>query len=183
MTSQTLKARLERRAARVVFGSRTWIERQISSIVGEDSGLRILEIGSGRQDLGQDAYSMSHLFGARTDFVRSDVNPEFGHRIVDLTADGHEPEFDVVLCVSVLEHIEDLSSATRGLHSLLVPGGRAIVSTPFCFPYHDEPADYWRFTMHGMQKVLRDFDPVEIRWRGARRLPFTVLATATRPGV
>ena len=38
--------------------------------------------------------------------------------------------FDLILCTEVIEHIADSEAALRGLHRLLRPGGRLILSTP-----------------------------------------------------
>ena len=57
-----------------------------------------------------------------------------------------------------------------------------MISTPMCFPYHDEPADFWRLTEHGMRVALTCFDRVEVSHRGARRLPFTVVGLGHRAG-
>jgi SAM-dependent methyltransferase len=91
-----------------------------------------------------------------------------------------DAEWDLILCVSVLEHVSDFKAAAQRIHRALRPGGRAVVVAPMCFPYHDEPHDYWRFTVHGVRDMLRDFESVDVRSRGPRRLPFTTLAIARR---
>jgi hypothetical protein len=40
-------------------------------------------------------------------------------------------EYDVVLCISVLEHIRETLDAIRGLHAYTRPGGHVILTTPF----------------------------------------------------
>jgi SAM-dependent methyltransferase len=176
----TVQRTLERRAGHIVFGSRRWVESQLRDLAGDLSGARILEIGSGRQDMGQDAYSFRALFPDAGQFVQSDVNPEHGHLVVDVTSMDFVDEWDAILCVSVLEHVPDFMAAVRHIHRALRPGGRAIVVAPMCFPYHDEPHDYWRFTAHGFRMMLDDFETVDVRSRGPRRLPFTSLAIARK---
>jgi SAM-dependent methyltransferase len=171
----------ERRTGRVIFGSRKWVRSQLAEMTGGLHGARILEIGSGRQDMGEDAYSFRELFPDDNEFVQSDVNPEHGHLVVDVTKMDFVEEWDVILCVSVLEHVPDFAAALRCIYRALKPGGRAIIVAPMCFPYHDEPHDYWRFTVHGVREMLSDFDPVVVASRGPRRLPFTTLAIASRP--
>jgi hypothetical protein len=41
------------------------------------------------------------------------------------------PQHDVVLCISVLEHIKETVDAIRGLHACARPGGHVILTTPF----------------------------------------------------
>lgn len=174
------RAALERKLGHLVFGSRRWLEREVRLLAGQRSEARVLEIGSGRQDMGEDAYSMRDLFPPTAEFVQSDVNPDFGHRVIDITTMDIAEEFDVILCLSVLEHIPTFQEAPPRLYRALCPGGVLMVSTPMCFPYHDEPADYWRLTEHGMRAVLAPFDRVEVRHRGVRRLPFTVMGLGHR---
>ena len=171
---------VERGAGRLVFGSRKWIEAQLADLAGGLRGARILEIGSGRQDMGEDAYSFRRLFHESNEFVQSDVEPSYGHAVVDVTTMDFDEEWDLVLCVSVVEHVPDFRAATTRVHRALRPGGRAVIVAPMCFPYHDEPHDYWRFTVHGLRHMLSDFESVDVRSRGPRRLPFTTLAVARK---
>jgi SAM-dependent methyltransferase len=173
----------------VVFGSRRWVARQIGEVADRTRSARILEIGSGRRDLGQDAYSFGELFdgenedNGENEFVRSDVNADYGHLRVDVTTMDFVDEWDVILCVSVLEHVPDLADLPRAvgaIHRALKPGGTAVIVVPMLFPYHDEPHDYWRFTAYGMRSLLGEFDSIDVRSRGPRRLPFTTLAIARK---
>lgn len=40
-------------------------------------------------------------------------------------------QYDVVLCISVLEHIRETAAAVRGLYAYTRPGGHVILTTPF----------------------------------------------------
>jgi SAM-dependent methyltransferase len=64
------------------------------------------------------------------------------------------PQYDLVVCEQVLEHVRDPWTAARTLHDLCRPGGRAIVSTPFLIKVHPTPDDYWRFTEDGLHRLL-----------------------------
>ena len=65
---------------------------------------------------------------------------------VTLIGDGCDPfragAFDLVLCVHVLEHIEDDRSAIGALFDVVKPGGWALVSVPLQFdrPTHEDPS-------------------------------------------
>jgi 2-polyprenyl-3-methyl-5-hydroxy-6-metoxy-1,4-benzoquinol methylase len=98
--------------------------------------------------------------------------------VVDVTSMEFVDEWDVILCVSVLEHVPEVHAAVERIHRALKPGGCAVIVAPMCFPYHDEPHDYWRFTVHGVRYMLRNFDRVDVRSKGPRRLPATSLALA-----
>jgi SAM-dependent methyltransferase len=68
-------------------------------------------------------------------------------------ADG---EFPVVLCAQVLEHCDDPAQAVRELHRATAPGGRVLASTHGTMVYHPAPADYWRWTHAGLERLFRE---------------------------
>jgi 2-polyprenyl-3-methyl-5-hydroxy-6-metoxy-1,4-benzoquinol methylase len=49
----------------------------------------------------------------------------------DITKSRDGGQFDAVLCISVLEHIQDQAAAVLGLHARTRPGGHLILTTPF----------------------------------------------------
>ncbi len=172
--------RAGRLGAHGLLGTRTWSDRAAQDVLGDIGRARVLEIGSGRQDLGADAYSLKAAFPDVMEFVQSDVNPAFGHRVVDVTDMAIDQEFDVILCMYVLEHVFDVAAAVAGLRQAVRPGGRVVVAVPHIYPYHDEPIDFWRFTEHSLRMLFRDFSSVEIRHKGIRRFPKALLVVATR---
>ena len=74
----------------MVLDARPWIRRNLAEFAQGLGGRKILEIGSGRQDQGHDAYSFRELFDSSNEFVQSDVVPEYGHELVDVRAIGRE---------------------------------------------------------------------------------------------
>ncbi len=64
--------------------------------------------------------------------------------------------FELVLCNQVLEHADDPAQAVRELWRAAAPGGRLLLSTHGTQVYHPSPADYWRWTHAGLEKILRD---------------------------
>lgn len=63
--------------------------------------------------------------------------------------------FDFVLCTEVLEHVADWRTAFENFGLLLAPGGRALITTPFFYPLHEEPYDFWRPTLHAVDYYAR----------------------------
>jgi SAM-dependent methyltransferase len=103
-------------------------------------GQRVLEIGSGVGNL------TTHLV-PRERYVATDVNPLYLRALralepdrpylktqfCDVTKRETFPQdrgFDTVVCVNVVEHVEDGVTALRNIRSALGPGGRAIILVP-----------------------------------------------------
>lgn len=171
-----------RAAVHLVFGTRPWVRRNLEEFAEGVVGKRILEIGSGRQDLGQDAFSFRDLFDSSNEFVQSDVVPEYGHELVDVRAIDLEEAFDVIVCLYVLEHVFELENAVRSMHRALAPRGTLVIAVPHLYPYHDEPTDYWRFTEHAVRQMLEPFESTEIKVRGFRKMPLALMAFARKDG-
>jgi glycosyltransferase involved in cell wall biosynthesis len=115
-----------------------WMADTIRPYVGK----RVLEIGAGIGNLTRllvprrKCYvaadiDVEHLARLRTRFQH---RPNLRVRHCDLSdAREFEPlagQMDSVVCLNVLEHIEDDLAGLRNIHRALVPGGRAIVLVP-----------------------------------------------------
>ncbi len=84
---------------------------------------------------------------------------------IDAIGDAHHLPFgdgtvDAIVCTEVFEHLIDPPAAARELIRVLRPGGRLVLTTRFCFPLHDRPADYWRFTSYTLARLFAPLDPV-----------------------
>ncbi len=104
-------------------------------------GNRILEIGSGNGNftrflMGRELVvatdcSNNHLNTIKRRFVESD---HFRMHFFDATQEPDETlkqyNLDTVICLNVLEHIEDDVQALTNMRKLLVPGGRLILLVP-----------------------------------------------------
>ena len=104
-------------------------------------GTRLLEIGSGTGNL-------TRRLVPRDVYVASDVNPLYLKTLENLTSDrpylaarytdvtdlASYPQlaggFDSVVCLNVIEHVDDDLGALRNIRSVLAEGGRAVVLVP-----------------------------------------------------
>ena len=125
---------------------------------------RVLEIGCGDK-------RRALLLGDLVDEYVGLDHPGSIHGLdcVDVLASAYEttlPDatFDGVLCLSVLEHLEEPALAVREALRVLKPGGVAIYSVPLFFHLHEEPRDFFRYTKHGIRHLFTQagFEIVEI---------------------
>ena len=114
-----------------------WLWSKVAPYVGT----RVLEVGSGMGN-------MTRYLTCCDLVVASDVNPAYLDELratfenyarirvcgFDLGAEPVPADigsgFDTVLCLNVLEHIEDDLASLRRLHDLLQPGGRIVLIVP-----------------------------------------------------
>jgi SAM-dependent methyltransferase len=66
--------------------------------------------------------------------------------------------FDVVLCAEVLEHMHTPALALAEMSRVLKAGGRLLLTTPFAYPIHYAPTDYYRFTRFGLSHLLGEWE-------------------------
>lgn len=86
---------------------------------------------------------------------------------------------DFIVMHDVLEHIEDDVAAVEALHSLLKPGGTAVISVPayqWLFGHHDvQLGHYRRYSRRSLLSVLRPHFEIErSRYYGAALIPIAL---------
>jgi SAM-dependent methyltransferase len=66
---------------------------------------------------------------------------------------------DLVFLEQVLEHVRKPAEALQNVRTMLRPGGRALITTPFLIKFHPAPGiygDYYRWTEDGMRILLEE---------------------------
>jgi SAM-dependent methyltransferase len=133
-------ATLERMAAAPRYNR--WMFDRLRPWVGR----RVLEIGAG---IG----NMSAFFADRERVVLTDTEPSYLGRlrerfaerphvsVAELRLPAVSPalvaeRLDTVVCLNVLEHIEDDRASLRAMHHLLQPGGRLVLLVPALRPLY-----------------------------------------------
>lgn len=77
-----------------------------------------------------------------------------------------DASMEAVICIAVLEHVEEPQQAVGEIYRILKPGGYCFIYVPFLYYYHpmkDYYQDYYRFTFDGIKYLTRRFNQVEIQ--------------------
>ncbi len=134
--------------------SNHWLRTRCAGISG-----RVLSIGSGDDRDGEGGRYRDY-FPLATAYVTSEVvsRPDC-ELVLDVRAmpELADRSFDCVYCSGVLEHVDDVFSATAELHRILKTGGTLLLGVPFRQAIHLPPTDYWRFTEFGVRALLARF--------------------------
>lgn len=140
-----------------------WISNTVQDIAGD-----ILSIGSGRDWDNESRFYRSY-FKSQNSYTTSDVQPG---KYIDMVIDARnmksisDDKYDAIFCQGVIEHIDDVPAAISEMTRILKAGGKLIISFAFLQPPHCLPLDFWRFTIPGIQTLLRDFDIKETKEMG-----------------
>lgn len=90
--------------------------------------------------------------------------PDFVCDVCDM-APIADNSIDAIVCMEVLEHVTNPVKAISEMRRVLKDGGIIIGSTPFIFPIHDAPNDFFRYTKFGLDHVFRNFSKITLRER------------------
>ena len=92
---------------------------------------------------------------------------------VDVVGDAHElssvfpgQRFDAVFATSVLEHLLMPWKFAVELNRVMNPGALGLFTTHQCWPIHDQPWDFWRFSdqaWNGLLNAATGFEIIEAR--------------------
>jgi SAM-dependent methyltransferase len=141
-----------------------WVRSALAAI---PQGSRILDAGAGTQRY---RAWCAHLDYVSQDFAEYDsgrdpagLHPEtFDYGKVDIVSDITaipEPDasFDAILCAEVLEHLPRPIGAIAEFARLLKPGGRLLLTAPFCSLTHFAPYHFSTgFSRYWYEKHLPD---------------------------
>jgi SAM-dependent methyltransferase len=65
--------------------------------------------------------------------------------------------FDTIVCLAVLEHVENPDECVAEMFRVLKPGGHVIASVPFMQPEHKVPTDFQRYTKDGLARLFTKY--------------------------
>lgn len=153
-----------------------WLQRTLSGI---PPGHRILDAGAGEL---RNAPWCAHLEYVSQDFAKYDGSgdgrgmqlKDWSQPPPDIVSDiasipMRDGSFDAVVCTEVLEHVPDPVAALRELARVLKPGGKLVLTAPFCALSHFSPYFFHTgfsryFYEHWLSRL--DFSIDEISFNG-----------------
>ncbi|HTE51706.1 MAG TPA: methyltransferase domain-containing protein [Kofleriaceae bacterium] len=142
------------------YGIYPFIDAELARI---EPGARVLSIGAGGE-IGDRIVAAREKHGL--DVRQLDIRSDRGADVVADICKWHSEEpYDAVVCSEVLEHLWAPHLAIDNIRASLRDGGRLILTAPFVFPIHGAPHDYFRYTRHGLEVLLREFRDVTIEER------------------
>jgi len=153
-----LRTRIQRIVGIFLYFQHRRIRKLLRSVAEEfdRSGRIAVEIGAGSTS--KHKYFSSALY-VSTDFVaREHIN--LVEAASHLAFRNHSA--DLVICENVIEHVYDPQGLLKETRRILRRGGCLFLVTPFLFPLHDVPYDFFRYTEYSLRHLLHDYPAVSI---------------------
>lgn len=154
-----------------------WVSRQLA---GLPAGTTLLDVGAGER---QYEHLCGHLHYTSQDFAQYDGHGNnaglqmgtWDNSGIDIVSDAAsiptaDQSFEAILCTEVLEHVPHPREVLREFARILQPGGRLILTAPFCSHTHFAPFYYYNgFSSYFFDLVLDEcgFDVGEIEFNGS----------------
>lgn len=131
----------------------------VKSISQGEEQIKILDIGCGNKPF---LSLFSHL---DCEFKGIDFSSETEADIVqslDQPIPAEDESVDFIICSEVLEHVPYPERVISEMFRVLRKGGQLYVTTPFAFPIHARPHDFFRYTEFFYQKMGSDYEVEKI---------------------
>jgi SAM-dependent methyltransferase len=148
---------------------RRWMYRRLAPYIGR----RVLEIGAGIGNftsllLDREMVVATDNFGPCVEYLNKQLGDKLKAPALVFDASGDVGEelkqydFDTIICLNVLEHIEDDLTTLSRMHGLLAPGGRLVLLVPafqFLFGTVDQSLGHHRrYTRETLLPLMRQAD-------------------------
>lgn len=171
-------------AAALMRLSRSYRRILLNAWLGQCQGkVRGIVLDVGGEKKSQVAYAFPAAQGVHR-WIYLNLDPTKAPEVV---ADGeHIPvagsSVDSVICMETMEHVGDPRQVALEFGRVLRPGGTLILSMPFMYRIHSRPWDFWRFTEHGVRRLVAEAGLEVMQLEPLGRL-FTVLCDMTKQAI
>ncbi|MBF0625678.1 MAG: class I SAM-dependent methyltransferase [Magnetococcales bacterium] len=132
---------------RALIPSLTWQPRPrvAAEVARQGPGAVILDLGAGGRRLGARVIGVDFLVLPGTRVAADVTRLPFADACADL-----------IVATGLLEHVADPRAVLGEMRRVLRPGGNLHVEIPFLQPYHADPRDFRRYTLEGLQDLVRE---------------------------
>ena len=127
---------------------------------------KVLDFGCGNKPY-RDLFDAEEYTGIDLEVNEGHQNPTSD---VDVFYDGKkipfaDNTFDSVFSSEVFEHVFNLEEMLAELNRVQKPGGLMLITMPFCWPEHEAPNDFGRYTTYGITSLMQkhNFQIIEHR--------------------
>ncbi len=111
----------------------------------------IVELGSGNRRLRENVINVDLFPFPNVDVVANIESTPF-----------RDSSVDFAILDTVLEHVPEPHRVVKEIHRILKPGGKIVCITPWIFPYHGYPRNYFNISSDGLRFLFRDFSECTI---------------------
>ena len=116
---------------------------------------KYLDIGGGRASWVQSTSLIpTEAEESVTINIDEEYNPDYVMDATQMTFPDNS--FDVVIAISVMEHVSNPELFLSEVYRVLKKGGYLIIQTPFLVKVHAFPSDFWRYTEEGLNIKLQE---------------------------
>lgn len=132
--------------------SRETLRRELKELCRFEAG-EVLEVGAGRARNRERGFFANRFARWLTVDIDPLSDPDAVGSALALPFGGES--FDTVVCSQMLEHLPAPLDALFEIHRVMRRGGRLVLSAPQTWALHMEPNDFYRFTRHGLEAMLK----------------------------
>lgn len=125
---------------------------EIMDFLKNNTSLKVLEIGPEDDSLIKTFCHDNSIFYKSLDIIPG--RADYTASVEDLSTINEK--FDVIILLSVLEHVRKLHKVPDSLFNALNDKGKVFINTPFMFKIHGPTPDCWRISSYGYESLFED---------------------------